>query len=147
MMFRKPYEVHEGRFSCSGETKRPIYTLVNNHGERSLKHVGDEDIQEKINSYRDVTNIKAMLKRYSLTGDISVLNGGVRGVYEDVRDVETNYAKLIERSRELALLKLQAAAHAQQVSKLQPADGVASGSADGVASGSADGVASGSATE
>ena len=117
MKFRKPYEQMPSQPTCCGETTKPVYTLVNRNGERSLKQVDEVDIPAYINSYEGETDIRAMLKRYSLTGDISILGGRGNLVYENVASCETNLAKLIESTREIALLKLQVASSGKEVSE------------------------------
>lgn len=115
--FRKPYESVSSVPSNSGETKKPVYTLVNRNGERSLKQVDEIDIPSYINSFEAETDLKSMLKRYALTGDMSYLKRGGTCVYADVADCETNFARLIESSREIALLQLQASQVGQEMSK------------------------------
>ena len=117
MKFRKPYEKTSSQPTCSGDTTKPVYTLVNRHGERSLKQVDEVNIPAYINSYEGETDIRAMLKRYSLTGDISILGGRGNLVYENVAGCETNLARLIESTLEIALLKLQVATAGKEVSE------------------------------
>ena len=120
MKFRTAYDFKDSNCESSnvGETKRPVYTLVNDHGERSLKLVDYIDIPEMINSYSAECDVKSILRRYSLTGDSSLLRRGVVGVYEDVRGFETNFAKLIDSARESALLKLQIAKDGEEMSQV-----------------------------
>lgn len=116
--FRIPYESYVAPATNAGDEKKPVFTLVNKNGERSLKHVDDIDIQASIDSYEAETDLKAMLRRYSLTGDASILwKGDGSYVYEDVCNCETDLARLIQTTREAALLKLQIASQGKKVSE------------------------------
>lgn len=116
MKFRMPFEPKEVPSTCCGDTKKPIFTLVNRHGERSLKQVDELDIPSYINSFEEETNLKAMLKRYSLTGDLACITSRRGGIYADVSSCETNYAKVLDAAREIALLKLQNSSNEQVLS-------------------------------
>lgn len=82
-------------------TKEPVYTEVppyamNEKGEfinkssfPMLVKTGEVDVQEKIQSYAKEVDIYSILERFSMTGDVSILNRSV-GSYMDISDLPSD---------------------------------------------------------
>lgn len=61
-------------YTCSGSRKRKLYEpAFNENGSRYLKLVGEEDIEDYIQSFADSCDIHTILKRFQL-GDVSALS-------------------------------------------------------------------------
>lgn len=74
----------------SGKAEKIIYKLVNNKGEEPyLKAVGKDNVQDKINSFKDTCDIKKLIEKYQMLGDESILNQR-QGFYADMTDVPNN---------------------------------------------------------
>ena len=81
--------------SCCGERYRTIYKAnVRKDGIIELIEDGKEDLQEKYNSMRDVTDMSYILKQMSL-GDTSVLNRSA-GVYGDFTKMPKTMAEAMQ---------------------------------------------------
>lgn len=69
-------------FSNPGSKVKPVYEpFIADSGARKLRHVGDEDLDAFIQSFKLETDINVIIKRFQL-GDASVLSAQ-KGMYGD----------------------------------------------------------------
>lgn len=81
--------------TCSGDRYHITYEpVVNPDGTISLVENGKEDIQAKIDSYREKTDIAYIIKRLEM-GDTSVLNQN-NPMYGDFTDMPKSYAEVLQ---------------------------------------------------
>lgn len=83
------------RFYCSsGSRKRKIYEpYFTESGSRQLRCIGEDDIDDYIQSFRDSCDIKTILKRFEL-GDSSALMAR-SGFYGNFTNVPTTLAEFL----------------------------------------------------
>lgn len=81
-------------FCCSGTRKRKIYEpFFTEEGARQLRVVGEDDIFDFIQSFRDSCDMQTILKRFQL-GDTSALNCN-RGVYGNFVNTPSTLAEFL----------------------------------------------------
>lgn len=72
-------------FSVDSETGE----ILNKSSKPIIKQIGEQNVYEKIQSYKDDVDIYNILKRFSETGDSSLLNKRV-GAFMDIADLPDN---------------------------------------------------------
>lgn len=89
--FRKPFdEDHTRCFTHNGSRFRDKNVLVyDRSGGKHLEKVGEEDLFEIIQSHRDSVDLKKILERCMMTGDVSALNQR-QGIYTDTTTLPNN---------------------------------------------------------
>lgn len=89
--FRKPFEQDRSRcFANHGSRFRDKNVLVyDRDGGRHLEKVGEEDLFEIIQSHRDSVDLKKILERCMMTGDVSALHQR-QGIYTDTTALPNN---------------------------------------------------------
>ena len=93
--------------TCPGDRYATIYRGVyNENGHMELVEDGKEDIKEKINSYRDGTDMSYILKQLSLGntevvnanpgmyGDFTKIPNTMQGMYQMMLDAERTFLEL-----------------------------------------------------
>lgn len=63
--------------------------ILNKSSKPIIKQIGEQNVYEKIQSYKDDVDIYNILKRFSETGDSSLLNKRV-GAFMDIADLPDN---------------------------------------------------------
>lgn len=99
MSEKKPFRSYYDHIRCYTELGSP-YTddyeyKTDNKGVKYLALSGHTNLDEKIQSWSEVANLKNMIARFNM-GDTSALDV-VKGVYGDFKDMPTTYAELYSR--------------------------------------------------
>lgn len=82
--------------SCPGDPIRTIYApKVSEKGSIDLIEVGAENLQDKIDSYRDAADIQSVIARFQNTGDPTVLNQRL-GQYGDFTEMPHTLAEALQ---------------------------------------------------
>ena len=98
-MSKKPFRTYYDHIRCYTDIGS-IYTddydfRTDDKGVKYLTIVGHTNIDEKIQSWSDVCDLKKMIARFNL-GDENALNV-IEGIYGDFKDMPTTYAELYKR--------------------------------------------------
>ena len=96
--FRSYYD-HIRFYSNIGSPYTDDYEYkTDSKGTKYLALTGHTNLDEKIQSWADVANLKKMIARFNM-GDVNALNA-VQGMYGDFKDMPTTYAELYARLNE-----------------------------------------------
>lgn len=82
---REPYRTDRSRCYCPSGSRivNKMHPVSNNQGVRYLEKVGETNLYDYIQSFREEVDLKKIIERCMLTGDGSALNK-VQGSYADL---------------------------------------------------------------
>lgn len=96
--FRTVYERNRV-YSDSGSKMANEYKLiVNDDGESVFKKVGEFNLYDQIQSYKDSCDLEKIIEKFKITGDPSVLTQK-QTFYADVTTYPQTYAEMLELSQ------------------------------------------------
>lgn len=94
MKYRKrPIPPYESKPISSGRSVKDTYMLdIAPNGEQKLVKTGTMDIQQEINSHRDLCDVKSIIDRFTMSGDLDKLQA--KGAYVDFSEMPKNLAEV-----------------------------------------------------
>lgn len=96
MKFVKPFDDPPKRESNVGNQYEPIYMQrYDEDGRPYLEKVREENIVARIRSNKDVVDINKLIKRFEMTGDMSILQQR-HGFYADIEELPTTVAGMYD---------------------------------------------------
>lgn len=104
-MFPTQYRDSQRFFTNSGTGIEKDFTLtVNSDGEEVFEQTGETDLYAKIQSYREGTELSALLDRFAKSEidpfTLSQKLNATSGFYADTVDMPKSYAELFQRAKE-----------------------------------------------
>lgn len=97
MEFKTQYDEHKRVFTNPGSPMKTVYKMrLDDKGRQVLEKMSEYSLYDEIQSHFEETEIHALVDRYKLTGDPSVLNRQL-GQYGDFTDLPTSLADVYKR--------------------------------------------------
>lgn len=82
--FLKPYDDSPVALTNTGKIYETTYTQrYDKSGHPYLEPTGERNLRAIINSNKDICNYEKIIRKFESTGDLTLLNRGVKGVYAD----------------------------------------------------------------
>lgn len=89
----RPVPPTEPKYISSGRREKDTYTLdIAPNGDKKLVKTGTTDIQKEIDSHRDLCDVKSIIERLTMSGEMDKLQA--RGAYVDLSVLPKNLAEM-----------------------------------------------------